>query len=186
MYLTCSIYSLKRNFKHLNDIGLKKKMSHNSKYYVKRLKKEHVKSSKKILDFFKSVPTSNETNAASTVSTSGDISVSNTSSTSTNLCENAEIQVTKVNDPDGEVAIDSSDAILDHSETSVCNDGSSDSEEEEKNVAKYDRRLFSADKYERSYPWLYWSCSKNGYVIEGEFLGTHPTRKLQKHNDSTY
>ncbi|KAJ8313271.1 hypothetical protein KUTeg_009188 [Tegillarca granosa] len=74
-----------------------------------------------------SVPTSNETNATSTVSTSGDISVSNTSYTSTNLCENAKIQVTKVNDPDGEVAIDSSDAILD-TETSVCNDGSSDSE----------------------------------------------------------
>lgn len=66
-----------------------------------------------------------------------------------------------------------------------------------------DHRKFASDKYERLFPWLYFSSSKNGYVCkycelfssrngtqkdmkfitQGVTLGTHPTRKLSKHDE---
>ena len=70
-------------------------------------------------------------------------------------------------------------------------------------LVKQGMRRFSSLKYEQSFPWLYYSCIKSGYfgkycelfqtdptnssilyVNCGVDLGTHPTRKLEYHNES--
>ena len=57
-----------------------------------------------------------------------------------------------------------------------------------------------SSKYQYNYPWMYWSVPKDGYICKfcelfstgldikwvdiGVSLGTHPSRKIQKHSDS--
>ena len=66
-----------------------------------------------------------------------------------------------------------------------------------------DARLFSSGKYERRFTWLYYNVGKGGYCcklceifcpflptkqvnrfVSGVLLGTHPSRKLRKHDGS--
>ena len=66
-----------------------------------------------------------------------------------------------------------------------------------------DARLFSSGKYERRFTWLYYNVAKGGYCcklceifcpflpamqvnrfVSGVLLGTHPSRKLRKHDGS--
>ena len=66
-----------------------------------------------------------------------------------------------------------------------------------------DARLFSSGKYERRFTWLYYNVAKWGYCcklceifcpflptmqvnrfVSGVLLGTHPSRKLRKHDGS--
>ena len=68
-------------------------------------------------------------------------------------------------------------------------------------LLKQDMRRFSSLKYEQSFPWLYYSSIKSGYLCKfcelfqtdptnssilyvncGVDLGTHPTRKLEYNN----
>ena len=88
-------------------------------------------------------------------------------------------------------------------------DSTCTSEDGDSNCVKYptpDQRIFSGSKYENSYEWLYYSVSKAGYccricelfspsqsvcgkslafIERGVILGTHPSRKLKKHEEST-
>jgi hypothetical protein len=73
---------------------------------------------------------------------------------------------------------------------------SSDESKSETVVPVPDQRLFSSNKYELKYDWLYFSGAKVGYCckfcdlfsatddnvfINGTSLGDHPTRKLESH-----
>ena len=70
--------------------------------------------------------------------------------------------------------------------------------------AKFDGRRFASLKYEQMFNWVYFSCSKNGYMCKicelfspendgqgqteyidkGAVLGDHPGRRLSKHTES--
>lgn len=62
---------------------------------------------------------------------------------------------------------------------------------------------FTIKKYETDFSWLYWSMTKNGYICKicelaaesgqphklidkGVLLGTHPSRKLEKHKSNRH
>ena len=86
---------------------------------------------------------------------------------------------------------------------STNNVKNSELDENHPTLVKQDMRRFSSLKHEQSFPWLNYSCIRSGYLCKycehfqtdptnssilyvncGVDLGTHPTRKLEYHNES--
>ena len=165
-------------------------MSHNSKYYRKTLSSK-VKS-QRIDIFFKQKNLETECNEPKAKKSresvdnpdhDADPSVSSPSLDSSTSC----------NTPGSDDEQDS-----DHSES----EGQTDNF-----VSQSDARLFHVGKYESQYPWLYYSVARNGFLCKycefsngpkgklatetpfaenGVKLGTHPSRKLDKHEKSKF
>ncbi|XP_033744317.1 E3 SUMO-protein ligase KIAA1586-like [Pecten maximus] len=150
-------------------------MSHNSKYYVKRLTKKDSKGLTKVSDFKKSSGGDIPNNLSTSESTS------NTESTVQTEClpeANVNVHVTSDESPALTLSV--------------------------KKRSSVDRRKFNAAKYESAFSWLYHSSVTCGYmckycelfvfgahssckpfVTKGVKLGTHPSRKLKKHDQSS-
>jgi hypothetical protein len=144
-------------------------MSHNSKYYVKKIKKSTDKD-RKIDLMFKQAALSAET-----------VTADETAST----CTSEKLPST--------VSVSYRDDDVPSGFKSSSNEYKSDSHTV---VPVPDQRLFSSNKYELKYDWLYYSGAKVGYCcklcelfsatddnvfINGTGLGDHPTRKLESH-----
>ncbi|WAR08290.1 ZMYM1-like protein [Mya arenaria] len=184
-------------------------MSHNNRCYVKKLDKIAAKGYKRVDTFFRqqSLSLDNNNNAEKRRKVqSADVDldgpsqsqVSNdhtleSSSASTTLSEPSTLSSKKP-----------------ESQTQQCSDVSDQSsdangtdDEMESSCRVPDSRLFTSAKYEARYSWLYYSAAKGMYICKfcelfsvvapnpsGTFvtgvqsLGTHPTRKLQKHEQS--
>ena len=140
-------------------------MSHNSKYYLKKIKPKEAKQTRRSIDSFfvttkKKKPSENENDDEISVcevecQTHGD----DTDSVAT-LTESCEMEPS------------CSSSITD----STNNVKNSELDENHPTLVKQDMRRFSLLKYEQSFPWLYYSCIKSGYLCKYcELFQTDPT-----------
>ncbi|KAJ8303650.1 hypothetical protein KUTeg_018760 [Tegillarca granosa] len=169
-------------------------MSHNSFYYRRKIDKKTAESSFKIDKMFKNLKGSENVGEATT----------STSTDPIPACENETIS-TCHNQTESAVNPDQVSESSDLHENDASCDSNSDSEPPSK-VFAADSRLFSSHKHELTFPWLYFSGARGKYFCKyceffsqstsavsespfattGTVLGTHPTRKLAKHNESSY
>ncbi|CAG2224053.1 unnamed protein product [Mytilus edulis] len=174
-------------------------MSHNSKYYTKKLKAADGSKCRKLEAFrFKKsfLLPSDETSEIPAVPSPPSVS-------EFQPCKDDNEPIASVTDHvTNEIQIQS-EAVSSESET--CNDPDpcvtdNESQSSSSSCQVSDARKFSSLKYENKYPWLYHSAQ--GYLCKycelfggtcvnaREFvniavgLGTHPTRKLEKHQSS--
>jgi len=107
--------------------------------------------------------------------------------------ESVSLSLLKASSPDGDLT-----EATHHHESSVC----SVSNPSPKITTCTDQRIFSSDKYEQVFTWLYWSNAKRGYICKycelfapndnvqipyqnkGVLLGRTPSRQLKKHEVS--
>jgi hypothetical protein len=179
-------------------------MSHNSKYYTKKLRKDDGKACKKIDTFFKAADctvSGASASDASTSQTSGDQEIESHEAARGDLNHN---------NMDTSISTTETERVVQHDADSAGSDdsdsGSSASESTMPSISLVptpDQRKFASDRYERLFPWLYYSVAKTGYICKycelfssesgaqkdvkfctkGVILGTHPTRKLSKHSE---
>ena len=191
-------------------------MSHNSKYYVKKVPKV-VKNNYKIDSFFSqpsaSLSTENK-NASEALAPCTIITTSSlTCDPAPSTCSTTSLIGTPTLSCDPAPSCTTSSLVdtpsLPCAPDSEVSDSHSDTEESDDECDTEfltpDQRVFSGAKYEQTFKWLYYSVSKNGYccktcemfspsssisgqsiafIERGVVLGTHPSRKLQKHEKS--
>lgn len=167
-------------------------MTHNEKYYVKKITKRDAKGSLKISDIFnigKNLSKQSSSNEIKDIVTDiiNDI-VDNVVPTSTTS------PTQSTHDPEVEVVPSKLKKL---SESPSCSYTLSSTD-----VSVIDQRKFNPAKYESMYKWMYYSHSKGGYlckfcelyvpsslcekpfVSKGVQIGTHPTRQLETHQES--
>ncbi|CAG2204794.1 DCP2 [Mytilus edulis] len=176
------------------------RMSHNSKYYVKKLSKKDGKGLQKIGDVFKQI---NKVNKVTDESRSSEIKSEVEQALEyiiKEVCnETNDSNHGNVDNVNNQSTIEKVSTPTALSETSTASVSVCESPVD---TVKVDQRKFSSKKYEHKYTWLYCSHSKNGFmckicelfalsssstrtfVFKGVILGTHPTRQLESHAKS--
>lgn len=171
-------------------------MSHNSKYYTKRLKKEDTKKLPKITGFFSKASTSTacEPENESPTQTGEEMEMGECRSETPILVTETETETIVSESPC------QSREKVEAGDSQPLSESSS--EESDSTSSMPDQRKFRASNYENVFPWLYFSNCKEGFLCKycelfastdsnniefqniGVKLGTHPTRKLKKHECS--
>ena len=215
-------------------------MSHNSRYYAKRITKKEASKCRTLDSFFGvkqvTVPAPGP-DTASVSDTDSTIIISNTTSTTDTVTEPEEsstsspititdsaslsgsdkVEITPT--PDIEIdpptprpspcaqplvsLVPNSKSNETLSSTASANGSDDDDDDDDETLSMVpDARQFCSFKYEQKYNWMYYSVVKGGYICkycelfgqgcdqeakfvgEGVKLGTHPSRKLEKHANS--
>lgn len=181
--------------------------SHNSKYYVKRLSKKDANACMK-LDAF-GFTTQTPAKADQPVVSLPETTTEPTSTSTLSSCEPATdtkslTETSKEVLPTSKTQPEEADMEIKTDQNDSKPESSSDSDSQSEDVlkskkAKIDLRQ-DLSKYQYNYPWMYWNVPKNGYICKfcelfstgtetkwvevGVNLGTHPSRKIEKHRDS--
>ena len=128
-------------------------MSHNTKYYRKKLKK--TESSKKIDVLFRQQALASENSANITPKQTEKVEAS---------AEIAESSASTKNCPSTSAGVPSQcDDTHSNHDSSDDNQSSDGSQSTQDTCLVPDQRLFMSSKYERRYNWLYYSATKGGY-----------------------
>nr|XP_022338341.1 E3 SUMO-protein ligase KIAA1586-like isoform X3 [Crassostrea virginica] len=187
-------------------------MSHNAKYYRKKLKSSTSHGSMRIDMMLKRANTSEPTSSFEDKQSDSN-SRENSSSTTDSLEMDETVQVNndEVEPTNTAVSMESLQVISEEVELTInkqeTESSASASIATVKTVditSKTDNRLYCAARYEQQFPWLYYSSARCGYICKfcefweksgtkqpcspfvemGTQLGSHPTRKLEKHDKS--
>ena len=131
-------------------------MSHNTKYYRKKLKK--TESSKKIDVLFRQQALASENSANITPKQTEKVEA---------LAEIAESSASTKNCPSTSAGVPSQcDDTHSNHDSSDDNQSSDGSQSTQDTCLVPDQRLFMSSKYERRYKWLYYSAAKRGYCCK--------------------
>ena len=131
-------------------------MSHNTKYYRKKLKK--TESSKKIDVLFRQQALASENSANITPKQTEKVEAS---------AEIAESSASTKNCPSTSAGVPSQCDDTHSNHDSSDDDQSSDGSQSTQDTCLVpDQRLFMSSKYERRYNWLYYSAAKGGYCCK--------------------
>ena len=131
-------------------------MSHNTKYYRKKLKK--TESSKKIDVLFRQQALASENSANITPKQTEKVEAS---------AEIAESSASTKNCPSTSASVPSQcDDTHSNHDSSDDNQSSDGSQSTQDTCLVPDQRLFMSSKYERRYNWLYYSAAKGGYCCK--------------------
>ena len=139
-------------------------MSHNTKYYRKKLKK--TESSKKIDVLFRQQALASENSANITPKQTEKVEASAEIKVETSA-EIAESSASTKNCPSTSAGVPSQcDDTHSNHDSSDDNQSSDGSQSTQDTCLVPDQRLFMSSKYERRYNWLYYSAAKGGYCCK--------------------
>ncbi|XP_078327996.1 zinc finger MYM-type protein 1-like [Crassostrea virginica] len=173
-------------------------MSHNSKYYRQKIKKKDAEGVSKISSFFKPNTNVGDDEKCENPTESQTIEMPHRSTEEDTKHRSSEEKIEAVTSSSKESMQASAFSLQ---QFQPKEEGTKVSYSDTVTLQSFDKRKFSAQKYESQYSWLYFSHVKKGFLCKycelfgvsssvspfinkGVDLGTHPTRTLDTHNES--
>ena len=147
-------------------------MSHNSKYYVKKINSKTKASNRKISSFFTSVSVDEQVQVDATAEKEKSESVQTEAGPSTSVSISSTIgsdthkiqkEINAANDYVDDSQTDNSEGDNDTDEGE--NDSKSQCFSDDSKQLVPDSRLFTPVKYEKRFQWLYFSAAKGGVLL---------------------